>query len=248
MSDPALTREIQIDPAIGAIEIKITARARDEAEVREALESFDAAAERREIYFFDTPELALFESGLVLRARLIRGGADDSTVKLRPVDARTIAEHWRETPGFEIELDAVGDDAICSAKLSAEQDRGEIGDVVKGKRAIRKLFSKAQERLIAEHRPKGVGWADLTVFGPVAVTKWEFKPPKFDYEVTVEEWVLPDESDLVELSVKAPPEEAASASRAFEELLRGQGIDTEGDQQTKTRSALRFFTTGVGVD
>lgn len=57
----------------------------------------------------------------------------------------------------------------------------------------------------------------------------------FDYEITVEEWVLPDESDLVELSVKAPPGDAGVASDEFLSFLRGRGFDTEADQQTKTR-------------
>jgi hypothetical protein len=52
-----LKREIQIDPAIGAIEIKITARAKDEDEVRESLESLDVEAQRREIWFYDTEGL-----------------------------------------------------------------------------------------------------------------------------------------------------------------------------------------------
>ena len=77
--------------------------------------------------------------------------------------------------------------------------------------------------------------------------KREIQPKDFDYEVTIEEWVLPDDSDLVELSVKAEPGSAAQASKAFMELLRSRHIDTDGDQQTKTRSALRYFTTGVGI-
>lgn len=51
----------------------------------------------------------------------------------------------------------------------------------------------------------------------------------------------------VELSVKADPADAAKANDAFVELLRQRGIDTEGDAQTKTRAALRYFTTGVGI-
>jgi len=184
----------------------------------------------------------------VLRARRVSGGADDSTVKLRPVDPATIAEGWKKTPGFEIELDRVGDDAICSAKLSIDQRRGEIDDVASRGRPIRSLFSKDQERLIAEHRPRDLRWDDLTAFGPVAVRKWEFTPKGFSYEITVEEWVLPDESDLVELSVKAPPGDAGVASDEFLAFLRDRGFDTEGDQQTKTRSALRYFTTGEGID
>ena len=248
MAKSDLQREIRIDPAIGAIEIKITARAADEDAVRKALETADIEPESREIWFYDTPDLALFDLGLVLRARLVRGGADDSTVKLRPVDPATITEHWRDTPGFEIELDAVGADAICSAKLRVDQDRGEIAAVAAGKRPIRSLFSKTQERLVEEHWPDGLDWDSLTAFGPVAVRKWQFTPKDFDHEVTVEEWVLPDESDLVEISFKTTPQDAAFASEEFVEGLKRRGLDTEGDQQTKTRSALRYFTTGVGMD
>ena len=172
MAGSELKREIRIDPAIGAIEIKITARAADEDAVR----------------------------------------------------------------------------AICSAKLKVDQDRGEIAAVAAGKRPIKSLFSKAQERLVEEHWPEGVDWDSLTAFGPVEVRKWQFTPRDFDHEVTVEEWVLPDESDLVEISIKAPPVDAAVASEEFLEQLRRRGLDTDGDQQTKTRSALRYFTTRVGMD
>ena len=243
-----LRREIQIDPSIGAIEIKITAQARDEDAVRLALDSADIEAERREIWFYDTPELDLFEAGLVLRARLVHGDADDSTVKLRPVDPRTVDDYWKKTPGFEIELDAVGEDAICSAKLSVDQKRGEIADVAAGKRPIKSLFSKVQERLVEEYWHDEVDWHALKAFGPVAARKWEFTPKGFDYEVTIEEWVLPDQSDLVEISIKAPPGEAASASEGFLQQLRQRGLDPEGAQQTKTRAALRYFTTGQGIE
>jgi hypothetical protein len=196
----------------------------------------------------DTKELDLFESGIVLRARLVRDGADDSTVKLRPVVPAELEPHWKELDSFEVELDAVGDDAICSAKLSVDQNRGEIRNVASGEREKQKLFSGTQEQLIAEHAPAEIAWEELAVLGPVEVRKWEVQPEGFDYEVTIEEWVLPDDSDLVELSVKADPADAAKASAAFKELLRARGIDTEGDAQTKTRAALRYFTTGVGVE
>jgi hypothetical protein len=60
--------------------------------VRAALESQDLEAEHREIFFFDTPQLNLFEAGLVLRARIVQDGADDSTVKLRPVVPSELSE------------------------------------------------------------------------------------------------------------------------------------------------------------
>ena len=44
----------------------------------------------RYIYFFDTPELELFEAGIIGRARRVIGGKHDSTIKFRPVDPATV--------------------------------------------------------------------------------------------------------------------------------------------------------------
>ena len=66
MSEPEFLQEIQIDPGVGEIEIKITARAKDEADVMRVLKSEHVKPESRYIYFYDTPDLKFFESGLVL--------------------------------------------------------------------------------------------------------------------------------------------------------------------------------------
>src|SRR4051812_46047499 len=39
----------------------------------------------RQVYFFDTPDLALFQQGVVARARRVQKKGDDSVVKLRPI-------------------------------------------------------------------------------------------------------------------------------------------------------------------
>ena len=39
----------------------------------------------RQVYFFDTPDLALSKAGIIVRARRIQGGKGDTVVKLRPV-------------------------------------------------------------------------------------------------------------------------------------------------------------------
>jgi hypothetical protein len=244
MTDEETRAQLEIDPAIGAVEMKITARARDEDEVVEALERGDVEPEAREVCFFDTSNLTLLEAGIVLRARLVHDGADDSTVKLRPVDPKSLSERWKSDPKLELEVDAVGDEYVTSAKLGADQDRGEIDDVVQGRRNLRTLFSGDQEQFLADHAPGGapVDWDQLRLLGPVQVHKWEVEPKELGYEVTVEEWVLPDRSDLVELSIKVDPHEAVEANERFVEFLRARGLDTEGEQQTKTRTALEYFT------
>lgn len=238
MADESTRAQLEIDPAVGTVEMKITARARDEDEVLEALEQAHIEPEAREVYFFDTEDLTLFEAGIVLRARRVHDGADDSTVKLRPVDSKSIGERWKADPKLEFEVDAVGDDYVASAKLSADQDCGEIDEVARASaacgacsRMTRSNFSATTHPV--ELRSNGISFAHL---GPVNVHKWEFEPKDLGYEVTVEEWVLPDRSDLVEISIKVDPNEAVEANERFVDFLRSRGFDTEGEQQTKTRT------------
>lgn len=231
------------DPDITSVEIKITVLATQEGLVHAHVRAEDLEPQHRRVYFFDTRTLELFDGGVVLRARVTRDEDDDSTVKLRPVVPAEIDRRWkRETDGFEIELDVVGDLPVCSAKLGATQDRGEIDRVADRQRPIRKLFSEDQERLIREYKPTGVSWDDIEVLGPVDVRKWDWDPPRYPHAVTIEEWVLPDESDFIELSIKVRPEAAIEAGEEFRELLVDRGLDPAGDQQAKTRWALEFFT------
>jgi hypothetical protein len=54
-------------------------------------------------------------------------------------------------------------------------------------------------------------------------------------------WLYPDGSRLIELSTKCSitePFQVAVESKAF---LSSKGIDTSGEQHTKTRTALEFF-------
>jgi hypothetical protein len=248
MTEKPLRSEVKIDPAIGAVEVKITARVEDEDLVLGILKERGEEPQERTVYFFDTPRLELFDVGLVLRARKVGGDVEDTTVKIRPVDPVRIPIDWMATEGFEVEMDRVGDSQVISAKLTAEQDAGEIDEAVAGERPLQKLFSADQERLIAEFGPEKVGWEALTPLGPIAVQKWKIDPKKLGHEVVVERWKLPDKSDLVELSIRVEPGDATAAADAFRAFLEALGLEVSGDQQTKTRGALTFFTTGQGFD
>jgi hypothetical protein len=105
-----------------------------------------------------------------------------------------------------------------------------------------KLFTSDQEDLIGEFGPDEVGWDQIHPLGPVETKKYELELDDLDHELTVEIWVLPDGSDLVELSIKVTPDEAEKAGADLRDFLTAQGFDVGGDQQTKTRAALSFFT------
>jgi hypothetical protein len=174
-------------------------------------------------------------------ARLVKGDDDDSTVKFRPIDATTLSKDWQRLNGFKLEADCVGDRMVCSASLTGLQQRGEIEEVAKGKRAIGKLFSRDQERFLSEFYKGPVDFGRLRVMGPIRALRWKLKHQTFPHELTVEEWRLPNGDDLVEVSIKVPPDKVPQALKAFDNHLRELGLDPQGAQETKTRTALEYF-------
>ncbi len=71
--------------------------------------------------------------------------------------------------------------------------------------------------------------------------RWKLTQKGFPHELTIEEWRLPDGNDLVEVSIKTTPQKAPQARVDFDKHLRGLGLDPEGAQETKTRTALKYF-------
>ena len=224
-----------------AVEIKVTIRPDQELQAERTMEIDEETADVRVIYFYDTPELDLFNAGVALRARKVKGDDDDSTVKFRPVEAAKISNDWKRFKGFKLEADCVGDRVVCSASLTEIQKSNEIDEVAKGKRPIDKLFSKDQERFLSEFYKGRGGFGELRTMGPIRVLRWKPKQKGFQHQLTIEEWRLPDGEDLVEVSIKVSPGEALQAHKDFDDHLRKVGLDPAGAQETKTRTALEFF-------
>lgn len=220
------------------VEIKITVLEKQEPIAIAALGLDPAKASGRSIYFYDTRVLALYKTGVILRARQIEGEPPNSTVKVRPVEPEAIDTQWFEAPGFKLEADAVGEKVIRSASLSAEQGPDEIQQVAWKKRAISKLFSPDQERFLAAMHSEPVDLDKLEVLGPIPALRQDVVHPAIVHKICAELWRLPDGGHLVELSIKCPREEANIARRIFEGFLAGIGLDPHGSQDTKTRRAL----------
>lgn len=223
------------------VEIKVTIRDEEREKAIQALGLDLAKADARSIFFFDTPKLDLFNAGVILRARQIDGEPDDTTVKIRPVDPKTLDPQWLAADGFKLEADATGDKVVRSASLTAVQGKDEIQQVFLRKRKISKLFSPEQERFLGAFHPGVLALDDLAVMGPIPVLRECVEHPGMTYKVTAESWRLPDGSELLELSIKCQCQEASVARRIFEGFLAGLGLDPQGAQETKTRRALMCF-------
>ena len=55
-------------------------------------------------------------------------------------------------------------------------------------------------------------------------------------------WVYPDGTRVVELSTKCRPGEGLDVLAEVKEFLDAEGISLGGEQQTKTKTALEFFS------
>jgi len=83
---------------------------------------------------------------------------------------------------------------------------------------------------------------DLAVLGPIFVLKLKLAPKTFDRRIVAEMWLYPDGSRIVELSTKCLPGEGMDVAVELREFLAAKGIPTDGQQETKTKTALEFFS------
>lgn len=228
------------DSAAGPqVEIKVTLPA---AQVKKALAAFDLSEKKattRSVTFYDDADLDLFEAGLVLRSRKVKNGPDDSTAKVRPLEAGDVDESWFDVEGWKCEEDRVGSKRVASCSLTARQDEGEIDDVADGDRDLWKLFSENQE-LFAMSYGVEFEWEDLYALGPTDTRVWKIEIKSFAHELTFERWFLPD-GELLEVSCKVSPAEAAKAQVELTALLQKKGLVTAETQETKTRRALEAY-------
>jgi hypothetical protein len=163
-------------------------------------------------------------------------------VKLRPVVPDELPDEVRASKRFGVEVDAMPGGFVCSGSMKRTLGTSAVKNVVAGRKSARKLFSKEQRALYAAHAPAGLELADLSILGPIFVLKLKFEPKGYARKMVAELWLYPDNSMLLELSTKcAPPEalEVAAKTRAF---LTERGVDLGGEQETKTKKALQFFS------
>ena len=223
-----------------SVELKLTVPEHDQRSAVVALGMDPLEAQIRQVFFFDTPELALDKAGVVVRARRIQGKGDDSVVKLRPVVPGELPAALRESPTFRVEVDALPGGFVCSGTLKRTLDSGEVQRVLSGDRPLRKLYSKQQRAYFEEHAP-GIELDDLSTLGPIFVLKLGFTPKELARKVVAEMWIYPDGSRILELSTRAATNEAFQVAAEARAFLGSQGVDLSGEQQTKTKKALEYF-------
>jgi hypothetical protein len=241
LADDDFRRLVALIADAGSVELKLTIPESDQRSAVQALDMDPLEAELRQVYFFDTPDLSLFQQGVVVRARRVQKKGDDSVVKLRPVVPNELPSPLRQSPNLVVEVDAMPGGFVCSASLKRELATPRVRETCAGKRALSKLFSKEQQGFLSANAP-GTELDGLAVLGPINVLKLKFSPEGYDRRLVAEVWLYPDNTRILELSTKCKPGEAFQVAAEAKAFLMDRGVNLSGEQQTKTRTALEFFS------
>lgn len=223
-----------------AVEIKATI---PHHQVRKALKNYRLDQnndDERYIYFFDTPELDLFQEGIVIRARRRIGDQHDTTMKFRPVDPNGVSEDWRRFAGFKIEADASEKGVVKSASLTMPVKKGHIKQVAKGKKSVPSLFTDDQKMFLLTLAEKKIDIGKIVPLGPISASRWKINSEALPWPMTVELWKRGDGAMILEVSIKVPVVQAAAATAGFFAMLAEVGAERDNAQQAKTRWALTY--------
>jgi hypothetical protein len=242
LTDEQLVAMLDLVKDADSVELKVTVPEVGHRSSLRALQIDPLDAQIRQVFFFDTPDLALDRAGIVVRARRVQNKGDDSVVKLRPVVPSELPAEIRRSPSFNVEVDAMPGGYVCSASLKGRPATGDVRLAVHGEAPLRKLFSKEQRAFFAAHAPEGTRLENLSILGPIFVLKDAWIPEGFGRRLVVEMWLYPDGERILELSTKCLPAEALMVAGQARVFLTRRGISLSGHQQTKTRTALEFFS------
>jgi hypothetical protein len=254
LSDVDTARVLELLKDADTVELKTSVPVQAQRAAIAGLPLDPVEAEPRQVFFFDTPDLALDKAGLVVRARRIQGGRGDTVIKLRPVEPDKLPKDLRRSPGFGVEVDALPGGFMCSASLKGIATGQEVRDAVDKATPLRKLFTREQRALFAAHAPDGVALDDLTVLGPTFVLKSVFQAALTERsgalkrKMVAELWLFADGSRILEVSLKCTPSEAFQVAAEARAFFARRGVDISGEQAAKTRSALAYFSAQAKAD
>ncbi|MEI7058203.1 hypothetical protein WBG06_20420 [Nocardioides sp. CCNWLW239] len=231
---------LELTKLADSVELKMTVPNAERPRAVEALGLDPLDAQLRQVYFFDTADLALNRRGVVVRARRIRGRNDDSVVKLRPVNPTDVSRAHK-SKSLTVEVDAMPGGFVCSASMKASIGRTDVKEVAAGTRATHKLYTKEQQSFFRTNAPSDLELDDLVRLGPITVLKQKLRPEEYAGRLVAELWLYPDGSRILELSSRCAPGSAFQVAAELKAFLVRRGLEISGDQQTKTTTALEYF-------
>ncbi len=226
----ALTR------AADSVELKLTVSEEHRYSTLTALGIDPLDAYIRQIFFFDTKDLALDKAGVVARARRSQGRPDDSVVKLRPVEPSTLEAHDRKSKDFVVEVDAMPGGYVCSASYKGTLEKPRVKERDRGRAAASQAVLEAAAGVLRGRTRRRVSSSTTSlVLGPGHTSSSSRRGRRAQRQkLAVELWNYPDGTRILELSTKCPPADA------FDVAAEGEGVSRAASEwSSATRSRRR---------
>jgi hypothetical protein len=202
------------------------------AEVADKLEGSELKQGERDIYYYDTDNLDLYQAGMVIRERIGNKKAD-LTIKVKNLDPSRISDRWLSIKGFKCEYDLHGDSSrfTCSLKSTEMTERT---------RAIHELvltpeqesfvdeFSGVDQELLRQSIRRGVLKNSLL--------KLKSHNDTFD----IESYQLGDFFSM-EISTRVTTSAALHSKNKIESVFADSGLQICDDQNQTTESKLKLL-------
>ena len=167
------------------VEIKATI---PEKQVDPALHAYGLSLSdsERYIYFFDTPELELLETGVIARARRMSVPSTTARSSFARSFRESIPSLWRKYSGFKIEADWSEKGVVKSASLTMPVVKGLIKRVAGGNNPIADLFTEEQVLFLLSLATKKIDYSRVVVLGPTRASIWKDRNSGSPWPITGE--------------------------------------------------------------
>jgi hypothetical protein len=193
---------------------------------------------KRDVWFFETPDLLLKKHEVVLRARINQKKKEaESTAKWRkwvspyiPVRAA-----WERLQGFKAEVDATLTESVPAWSITRDGfDQSAFEAAQSSTRELLEFFGDEQQLLVRGALPT-VPWEEIRAYGPLTSRKWEIAD-----SVSIERWTF-NEQSIVEISKRS--EDESDALKQIRSWLKAAEVGGGELSGGKTAWALEVLVT-----
>ena len=196
---------------------------------------------KRDVWFFETPDLLLKQHEVVLRARFsMKKKEAESTAKWRRWVSPfvPVLDSWDKLDGFKAEVDATLTESVPAWSITRDGlDQRVFEAAQTSSKNLLEFFGDEQQLLVRGAWPK-VPWETIRAYGPFDSVKWAITD-----SVSIERWTIKEES-IVEVSKRG--EDQSNALKEIRSWLQGAGVAGEEISGGKTAWALRLLVPTVG--
>ena len=225
-----------------SVELKLTVPEHDQRSAVVALGMDPLEAQIRQVFFFDTPDLALDKLGVVVRApahpgqgrRLGREAAAGRAVGA-PGGAARLDRLPRRGRRAARRLRLLGDAEADARRRRGQEDGGRRAP---GAQALLEAAARALRRACAE----GSSSTTCRSSGRSSCSSCASRPKELGRRLVAEMWIYPDGSRVLELSTRAATNEAfqvAAEARAFLARPRRRPLRRAADEDEEGARVLR---------